>query len=741
MHRKPVWGHWGEIKRSLQRISIAAFAIFALPAAIATAQSYKPHIEHPIVQYKVSAQLDPTAKVIRGHYELTWWNHTNDTIPDLYFHLYLNAFKNLDSTWLREATAGRGLEAIRDWLKSNKDPWGWVEVNKIQMADGTDLTPLIAYVHPDDDNAGDQTVIRIVLPKPLGPQQSIHFSVDFTSKLPRALARTGYTGDYFLAAQWFPKIGVYEGPGDRGRTSGSWNCHQFHRTTEFYADYGVYDVDITAPSTYIVGATGYERFERTNPDGTTTRNYYQADVHDFAWTASPRFLKVTRNFEWGKQVRGDEVVKLSRILNLPADQVGLRDVKVTLLLEPDHRNLEERYFRATFNALKYFGLWYGQYPYDTLTVIDPPRNSNSSGMEYPTLIVAGSYFWTGERDPNPEFVTVHEFGHQFWYGLVGNNEMEEAWLDEGITTYSTAKVLQTAYGDPYSYQYIWGIPVPSYAWFNVPVPSFPFAGVESIPMGLYFSCVESPLRSEGRARALNNMRNDALDRKAWQYLDPGSYGANTYSRTGLALRTLEAYLGSDVMACVMRTYHQKWRYGHPATKDFIDVINAVSGKDTSWFFPQIFEKSDLVDYSITEITNQPDLGKVGIYDDAGKKPFYSAEDAEQAFEKSAAKQYRSTVLVRRLGGIEIPVDVLVRFENGESAREQWDGKNRWRRFTYLKPAKVASAEVDPEQRLVIDANYTNNSRTAEEDTRGAMMWYVRWICWIENLFFAAGFFA
>ena len=99
------------------------------------------------------------------------------------------------------------------------------------------------------------------------------------------------------------------------------------------------------------------------------------------------------------------------------------------------------------------------------------------------------------------------------------------------------------------------------------------------------------------------------------------------------------------------------------------------------------------------------------------------------------------MLVRRLGGIEVPVEVLIRFENGETARELWDGKDRWKRFTYLKSAKVKSAEVDPERRLVIDANFTNNSRTTEEDTRGAMMWYVRWIFWIENLFFAAGFFA
>jgi hypothetical protein len=727
--------------RSLLRIPVAVLVFITLPAAIATAQSYKSQIEHPITRYKMTARLDPVSKTIRGHYDLTWWNHTDDTIPDLYFHLYLNGFKNLDSTWLRETTQGRGMEAIRDWLKTDPSPWGSVEMNKIRLADGTDLTPGLSFVHPDDDNIKDQTVARIVLPKPVGPRQSLELSVDFTSRLPRALARTGYTGDYFLAVQWFPKIGVYEGLGDRGRTTGAWNCHQFHHNAEFYADYGSYDVDITTPSNFIVGATGYERREQPNPDGSTTRNYYQEDVHDFAWTASPHFLKRTRAFEWGKEVRGDEVVQWSRILQLPPEQIGLRDVKVTLLLQPDHSAQEDRYFRAAFAAVKYFGLWYGQYPYDTLTVLDPPRNSNTAGMEYPTLIVAGSYMWLGDRDINPEFVTIHEFGHQFWYGLVGNNETEEAWLDEGLNTYSTAKVIQAAYGAPCNYQYPRGVPIRAHSWLDVTVPNFPFAGVGSIPVGLYFSCVEMPQRSEGRARAIRNMTNDGLDRFDWQFLNRGSYGANSYSRTGLALRTLEAYMGNDVMARVMRTFQQRWRFRHPARKDFIDTVNEVSGNDWTQFITQLFDKPDLVDYSVDEITNQPALSQVGIYDDGGKPVLHPAPDAEQAFEKSASKKYASTVLVRRLGGIELPVDVIVQFENGETAREHWDGKQRWARFTYVKAAKVKSAEVDPDKKLVIDSNYTNNSRTAQEDPRAAWAWYVRWIFWLENLFFAAGFFA
>jgi hypothetical protein len=705
-------------------------------------QTYESQIEHPIVQYQMSATLNPANKTIKGHYTLTWWNHTDETIPELYFHLYLNAFKNMDSTFMREASSGQREGVLKDWLSiPGKDKWGWVDIDHIQIVNGADLTPLVSYAHPDDNNTKDQTVVHIQLPRPIPSKGSIDLSVVFTAKLPRALARTGYDGNYFLVGQWFPKIGVYEGPGERGRTSGGWNCHEFHANTEFYADYGTYDVNLTVPSSYVVGATGISRSTQKNPNGTTTYNFCQQDVHDFAWTTSPRFLKVERTFDWGKQVRGDEIVKWGEILGVPSADMALRDVAVTLLLQPDHQGLEDRYFKAIFNALKYYGLMYGKYPYDTLTVVDPPRNSNTSGMEYPTFIVAGAGYWPGKREFNPEFVTVHEFGHQYWYGLVGNNEFEESWLDEGFTTYSTGQTLSAAYGEPCAYLRVWGIPIPAFSWLNVPAPAFPFVNVGSIPLGPYFSCVKQPERTSRRVYYLEHATDDVLVRNGWQYLSGDSYVVNSYPRTGLALETLQGYLGRDTMARVLRTYQQKWRYRHPATRDFIDVVNRVSGKNMDWFFQQFFYSSSIADYAVSSITNEPLLGRVGIYDESGKKNYYPRADTEKAYEKSKDKRYRSIVTVRRLGGAKAPVDVEVKFANGELAHEHWDGKYRWAKFTYEKTDKVESAQVDPGEKLVFDANFTNDSLSLKRDKLFAAKWYVRWIFWIENLFFAAGFFS
>jgi len=719
---------------------LGLLSALVLSVGVAGAQTYKSHIDHPIVRYKMQARLDPAAKRLTGHYTLTWWNHTDDAVPDLYFHLYLNAFKNSDSTFSREIALSSGHRRSEEEQPPEKDRWGWVDVDKLQIAGGVDLTSNMTFVHPDDDNDRDQTVMRVALPQPIPPHGTIELSVDFTGQLPRAVARNGFEGDYFLMAQWFPKIGVYEGAGERGRKTGGWNCHQYHANTEFYADYGVYDVELTAPSNYVVGSTGVRLSEQRNSDGTATYHQYQEDVHDFAWTACPRFVKVTRTFDWQKEVSPAEIQKWANFVNVTPEQEALRDVSVTLLVRPGHANITDRYFRAIFNGLKYFGLWYGQYPYDTMTFVDVPRNSETCCMEYPTFITVATGFWPGDHSFNPEGVTVHEFGHQFWYGLVGNNEFEEAFLDEGFNTYSTSKVLETAYGASCSYERVLGMPVASFAWLNVPLPAFPFAHAPSIPVGSYFSCVQNPERTIDREGYLWNAKDDDLVRYGWEYLSGASYGTNSYGRVGLTLRTLESYLGAETMARVMRVYHQRWRYRHPCLADFIAAVNEVSGRDMNWFFQQFFYSSNVADYTIDQVRSDLVEGKLGVYEVNGKKQTFTEKDASKEA-KGAAKQYRSTITVRRLGEALAPVDVVVHFDNGETVREHWDGQYRWTRFTYLKSAKAVSAEVDPECKLALEANFTNNSRTAEEDNRAAAQWYVRWIFWLENLFFAAGFFS
>ena len=709
----------------------AALRLLLLPvcAFLLIVQCQADPAAKPVVWYKIDARLQLDDKQhptnIEAQQQLTWLNDSPDTISELQFHLYLNAFKNEKSTFFRES----GGQLRGDTFAPGK--WGWIDVSSMKLA-GEDLTKKITFIHPDDDNADDRTVISVPLSRPVQPGEKITLDIAFTARLPRVYARTGYWGSFAMVAQWFPKIGVWEAVGERRRQVAGWNCHQFHANSEFYADFGVYDVSLTVPAAYKdkVGATGKLKSERVNQDGTVTYNFQQADVHDFAWTADSKYIKVTRPFRADEWVTAAETAEWSRRLGLPAEQIRLRDVEVTLLIQPEHQSQTDRHFRAAFNAIKYFGLWYGRYPYDTLTVVDPPYNGDGAGgMEYPTLITAGTSWWAG-RDQNPEAVIVHEFGHQFWYGLVASNEFEESWLDEGFNTYSTAKVLKVAYGPdvfPIRYQ---GVPL-FYLPFEVPHPD------------------------EDRLGTLEGKFNDPILTAAWKYYDSQSYGINSYPRTGLTLNTLERYLGEDLMARVMRTYQQRWRYNHPTSQDYFEVVNQVTGQDFTWFFDQFVKGTNTLDYEVAETkSTQPDTA-AGIYDRDGQR--IEVKEPEQPEENSKAP-YDNEIDVRRVGEAWFPVELLFTFKDGsrvsarpaavrdgvieyqlESSRtgqrwtESWAVKDRWKKFKFFTASELQMAQVDPEQKVLLDANLTNNSRTMASGVGAAVRWTTGAMFWLQAL--------
>lgn len=634
-----------------------------------------------IVQYKLSARLDAEKKQIAGRERLTWLNDSTDRIGELQFHLYLNAFKNLKSTFMRESGIGPGHELLDTFT------WGWIDIASMKIVGGEDLTAKIEFIHPDDDNADDQTVIRVPLSAPVAPSESITLDIEFLSQLPRVFARTGYWGDFFMVVQWFPKIGVYEAIGERGRTTAGWNCHQYHATSEYYADFGMYDVEITLPSRFRIGATGKLGAKKENSDGTTTYDYSQADVHDFAWTASPDFLVVTDKFS----------------------EPGLKAVDITLLLQPEHAEQKDRHLRVIRNAIKYHGQFYGVYPYDTLTVVDPPYNADAAGgMEYPTLITAGTaHILPDDEFISPEFVTVHEFGHQYWYGLCANNEFEESWLDEGINSYTEWQVFEAAY------------PPTQRGWLR-------YAGVPlfRIPVDLTHAVFN-------RFQTLSEpaFERDPIMTAAWKFYDRNSYGLNSYPRPALTLKTLENHLGQDVMRRIMRTYFERWRFRHPTSRDFFDIVNEVSGRDMNWFFDEFFYGTHALDYAVAGLTSREKSAQPpGVYDRDRQKVEVKREGVS-----SGARVYESEVTVQRLGEAVFPVEVFVRFENGEAVRESWDGRERYKRFKYERATKVLSAEIDPERKVLLDINLINNSRTLQPSNVGPMSLASRALVVIQHL--------
>ncbi|MDH5679791.1 MAG: M1 family metallopeptidase, partial [Nitrospinota bacterium] len=572
-----------------------------------------------------------------------------------------------------------------------KEDLGYTDVGSVKIigeegVEPIDLTPTIEYVQPDDGNPYDQTVMKVTLPQPLPPQQTIKLDISFTAKLPLGMARTGFRDDYFFVAQWFPKIGVFY--------EGAWNCHQYHTTSEFFADYGIYDVSLTLPSPFILGATGMRRYERDNGDGTTTYNYYQEDVHDFVWTASPHYLVYEDTFT----------------------HEYLPEVKIILLLQPYHKMFKDRYIEATKSALRYYGEWYGAYPYPQVTCVDPAYRSGSGGMEYPTLFTGGAYWLTPIELRSPEGVTIHECGHGWWYGIVGNNEFEDAWMDEGFNSYSDDRVVEKAYGPYYfSRRFLQIFPIVFKRFSYKP-------GWGSI----------SDYRSFAKL--------DNMSRLAWEFMDGTSYGTNSYDKGSLMLWTLENYLGPELSAKVFKTYFQRWKFRHPRPQDFIDVVEEVTGQDMSWYFDQIVYGSNELDYAIERISSSPVAKKEGYFDEEKERTFITGEEEGEKEEKEEVI-YESNVIVRRLGEVVFPVEVLVTFENGEQEKKVWDGEYRWVRYTFKKPTRLQSAEVDPDHKIFLDVNYTNNSKTMNPQKLPAYKWAFRWMFWLQHFLETFTFFS
>ncbi|MDH4219584.1 MAG: M1 family aminopeptidase, partial [Candidatus Aminicenantes bacterium] len=348
-----------------------------------------------------------------------------------------------------------------------------------------------------------------------------------------------------------------------------------------------------------------------------------------------------------------------------------------------HLNHKERYLSSLKNGIEFYSQSYGAYPYPTITLVDPaPGAAGAGGMEYPTLFTSMTFWWLPNGIYVLEMVTIHEFGHNYWYGMVGSNEFEEAWLDEGINTYSEIKAMAKYYGEDQS-------------MFNV-------AGLKISDLVLQ------------RAQVNASSRLDPVLKNSWEYYSRGSYGINTYSKAGLMLLTLENYLGEDVMSDLMRTYFERWKFKHPTSADFAAVAEEVSGQDLSWFFDQFLNSPDKLDYAIGRIGSKEVKEPEGIIDGQPQEQ-EKKKGKEKAEEKTKNKEdkekvYRNEVDVVRKGEMIFPQDILIRFEEGEEIMEKWDGKERWKRFIYYRPYRLESAHVDPENKIVFDANFTNNSK-------------------------------
>jgi hypothetical protein len=649
----------------------------------------EPELSQRVADYNLEAVLDPDKHTIEGKSRLTWRNRSDRAVKHLYLHLYLNGFEGPGSTFMSEKQRYGG---FRSDIEMKKGEFGYIELKKVEQ--GGKPVPW-TFVHPDGGPETDHSVVRLDLPIAVLPGSAAVVDMEFHDQLPRVVARTGYFDKYHFVAQWFPKLGVLELPGERGATRPRWNCHEFHHNSEFYADFGSYRADITIPKGYTLGSTGTEIGPpQETPKGMRHR-IEQDDVHDFAFTAWDKFA--------------------------PPLEGKWKDVRVKVLYPPEYVDSARDTLQATIDSLDYFSRTLGEYPYKQVTAVVPPYNaSESGGMEYETFFTSVG----GLGPPFKQFaryVTVHEFGHGYFMGLLASNEFEEPFLDEGLNEF-------------------WDVRMQSAEVFQVPAPGI----LGRLGIG-------TPRISwwDFERTGTSRYQADPIAGNAWDRYSRGSYGL-IYARTVLVLHDLEQRLGGDVLARGFKEYYRRWHHRHPSAADFQKALEDVAGEQAPlvrrWFEEQVYGRAP-VDDRVDLLETAEILPEAGIFlqrdgtraertPEEAKKQIKEAREAFRKAHPDAKPSepgpfpWRSIVQVRRYAA-QVPQTLTVKFEDGAVETIPWPEDERWHRYVFERPVQVQSVQLDPERNWLLDLNKLDDGRTREASRKAGRRWTLELKAWTE----------
>jgi hypothetical protein len=630
--------------------------------------------------YEIEVALDPRNHRLQGVEKIRWTNQASVATDEIYLHLYLNAFASFRTTFMRELD----LWALRNQSDPEGD-WGWTRVDRIIFDDGSDLLPAMEFVRPDDGNMDDFTVARIQLPRVVEPGGVIELELEFEAQLPRIVARTGFVGDFHFVAQWFPKMAVFKG-------EGGWNNHQFHALSEYFADFGSYLVTITIPEDWVLGATGIEVRSSPPVAGQRTVAFRAERVHDFAWCAAPPDLMevVETDFEPGRDVPMPWFERAQTLLDMSPADLELPPMQLRLMVPREQMKMAPRMVRAARLSVAWFGLLYGAYPYPQLTIVSPPAGAEwAGGMEYPTFIATGAnrfdafppFSWSSDI----EALTVHEYGHQYFQSLLASNEFEEAWLDEGVTSYAEISCVTAIVAD--------GL-VPEIAAYD-------YWGAER----LAFALPRMPV---------------TVGRRAWEYRHWRAYYLASYTKMALALRTVEGLIGPDTMARGMRSYVDRFRFRHPTGTDLVEVLSEAAGRDLWPFFDQAVFGDAVADWSVLSVYQRRPPAAEGFSWDGEQ---WNSVEAEQTTDDD--ETWLVDVELARHGNFIGPVEVELRWSDGTAERRSWDSETRTVRWRLEGAARLEQVVVDPDVVWALETNRADNywrDRVADIDHP---LWWVR----------------
>ena len=593
----------------------------------------------PVASYRIAATYDDEKHRIVAKQTLTWVNTGSAPVTALPFHLYMNAFKNESSVFMQESNGRhRGARAA-------DGGWGWIDVTAVSVDGGDDLGGRLEWPAPDE------TVVRVPLDKAVPPGGRAEVAMSFEVQLPVVFARTGYLGHFTMAGQWFPKVGVLVGD--------AWHCEPFHLHSEFFADFGSYEVALTVPDTVVVAATGVLTGAVDDPGPTRTLTYRAEAVHDFAWMADP-FMETMR-----ARARTDA-----------------GEVEVVVYFREPQRAFAERHLATGVRAIEVLSRLLVAYPWSRMSIVDPPTDAvfGAGGMEYPTLVTTGGDTVIAPEGVRvPEYVTIHEVGHNWFQGMLASNEVDEAWLDEGLNEYVDALVLHEMYGREESGLDLWG---------------------------LYGDILET--RSWG---ATFGDAPDPATQPSHRFVDALSYGNVTYMKVAAALSTLEHVVGSARFRAALGAYAREMAFRHPTEADLVRVLERELGQDVDWFLEPALRRVGSAELGVRSIRCTRKQPPSGVF---GRGPLRRAVSAGPAGDAPTL----CAVVIENLGAVPVPVEVEVTFADGRSVRRRWDdrgGAQRWIRFDIEDAQPVVEVEIDPDRLVLLDDGGLRRSLRVEPE--------------------------
>ena len=563
------------------------------------------------VHYRMSVSYTPQTFEIAGQETLAYWNLSPDSLTELYFHLYLNAYRP-------ESNMARHDASEEDWriqnLPAKRRGGEWIEGATILSGDS-----LRVFV--------DDTIARIPLPEVLAPGESVIVCLSFRSRIPDVPERMGRSGKGVFAAQWYPKVCVYDRFG--------WHREQ-HLGSEFYGDFGSFDVRIALPGNFMLAHTGtlmnpaevfpdsillrlaapgdsaitvWDRSGFKAPSDSTAKRALEmprtwvihADsVHDFAWACEEKWI--WRRARWN----GIEIHTYHRATDSERWNDAARE--------------GARMMEALTRRM-------GPYPYPRFSIVEEPIGAG--GVEFPNIVwISPRYRSDGTR--RLESVIAHEMAHNWFYGMVGNNETAEAFLDEGLTSYTETALMEMLYGRK----------------GNLTLPN-------RRPRWLY------PIDNSRRSAWRNYLEFQArgieepVDTHSDRFKNPAAYYPSVYHKTNTGLWALRSMAGELRFDDALRQYVATWRFHHPYADDFFGFLNRALGESYDWFFDGWFLRTDCIDVRLRGLRSFPlDPPRAG-------GAVAAAGDIPDAYRVELA-------LVSR-GGIDPPVPVAFRDKEGHKA--------------------------------------------------------------------------